>query len=728
MMVHFRSLATFCVCVFVSVSGWMAQAADLPGTGPDDGKTVVYRDTWGVPHIYAPSVEAGLYAMGWAQAEDRPEELLKNFMRAMGESARFEGPGGVRTDAVVRMFDHYGTAKRLADRIRPEVRQHLKAFVRGVNDWYLEHPDDIPAWWGNREVDEFMAVAFARLFLYGWSIDDAFDDLQRGGVAPGFDETSRASNEWAVSPSRSAAGAAILLIDPHLSWWGPSRFWEFRIHAGALHGSGFTLPGFPYVGLGHNANLAWAMTTGGPDTADVYALTLHPDDPTKYKYDDEWRELTARDITIEVRDRDPHKMTLYASHHGPIVALRGGKAYAAKTAYADCVQINEAWYELNFAKDYRGAVRAMETRQLFPQNVMVADTSGNIYYQRTGRVPVRPDGYDWTRPVDGSTSATEWQGTHPASDHVQVLNPPLGYMQNCNIPPNTMAAESPFDLEDVPFYLVTNKSYEPNQRGARAVELLHADDSVTVQEAIAYALDVHPYGVERWLKVLKDADAKFGEPHRANPDYVAGIEDLVNWDGEMRRDSAGALKYYYWRSQLIEDHGGDAIRSASRRIDFLQASLGRTPPPIELNDDEYQGALDSLDKAMAALKEDFGSLSATFGDKFRVGRDDVSWPLGGGSLSEVGMRVLRSVSYERERPDHTRWGRAGQTSTQIVVLTKPIQSWTGPPVGQSDRPESPHYRDQAEKLFSPRRLKPTWWQPAELAEHIESRHVLPKAE
>jgi acyl-homoserine lactone acylase PvdQ len=702
-----------------------AGAADLPGAGADAGKTVVYRDTWGVPHIYAPTVEAGMYAMGWTQAEDRPHELLKNFLRAVGESARFDGPKAVQTDMVSQLWDNYGTSKRYFDRNRPEIRGQIRAFVKGINDFYAEHPEDIPPWWGKRRVDEYMVVAFGRLFLYGWSIGQVFGDLRAGGIQPGFDEEQRGSNQWAVSPKRSAEGAAILCIDPHLSWWGTSRFWEFRIHAGNIHGSGVTLPGVPSIGLGHNADVAWAMTTGGPDTADVYELKLKEDDPTRYLYDGQWRALARRVVTVEVKGAGPRKITIWSSHHGPVVAMRGGKAYAARMAYTDEVQICEAWHEFNVAKDYRGAVRAMDTLQLFPQNVMVADTSGNIYYQRTGRVPRRPSGYNWSRPVDGSTSATEWKGLHPASDHVQVLNPPQGYMQNCNIPPDVMMVDSPFSPEKTLSYIYGSSGGHTNQRGARAVQLLHADSSVTIKEALSYAVDVHPYGVERWLEVLKQADAEFGEFHQSNSDYKAGIKDLLSWDCELRRDSTAALKYYYWRKQIIEDHGADAVSDAAGRVDYYLAALGKPAREVELSDDELGGAADSVVSAMSKLKADHGSLNATYGDTFRVGRDDVSWPLGGGGGQ--GLTTLRNVSYGSERSDHTRWGRGGQTSTQIIVLTKPIQSWTYVPIGQSDRPGSTHYRDQAEKIFSPRKLKPTWWLPKDLAGHVESRTVLAKA-
>jgi acyl-homoserine-lactone acylase len=367
----------------------------------------------------------------------------------------------------------------------------------------------------------------------------------------------------------------------------------------------------------------------------------------------------------------------------------------------------------------------LNLRQLFPQNVMVADSSGNIYYQRTGRVPKRPAGYDWSRPVDGSTSATEWQGLHPAADHVQVLNPSQGYMQNCNIPPDVMMKDSPFAPNKTLSYLYGSSGGYTNQRGARAVQLLQADDSVTAPEARRYALDVHPYGVERWLEVLKQAHAQFGEAYQDDEDYTVGIKDLLAWDGDLKHDSSAALKYYYWRKQLIADHGRAAVSDVARRIDYYLAALGKPAPTIELGGGELEAAAYSWAEAMIQLKEDHGSLTATYGDTFRVGRDNQSWPLGGGGGD--GLTTLRNIGYGGERPDHTRWGSRGQTSTQIIVLTKPIQSWTCPPIGQSDRPDSGHYVDQAEKLFSPRKLKPTWWLPQDLAPHIVSRKVLEQA-
>lgn len=704
----------------------------LPGAGDDAGKTVIYRDTWGVPHIYAPTASAGLYAMGWAQADDRPEQLLQNILIAIGEISTIAGPDTVQSDLRSRMWDHYGVGKAGFETLRPELREHLTSFANGMNDFYAANPESLPPWWGARRIDEGMLIAFGRLFLYNWSIDEVYGDLKRGGIEPGYEAAQRGSNQWAVSPERSANGAAILYIDPHLSWTGPSRFWALRIHAGDLHGSGVTLPGSPYVGLGHNADVAWAMTTGGPDTADVYELTLKEDDPTQYLYDGEWREMTSRDVTIQVRGIGPQEHTIWSSHHGPIIAMRDGKAYAAKMAYAESVRVNDAWFEFNFAKDYQGVVKGLATAEVFPQNVMVADTSGNIYFQRTGRVPIRSEEFDWSVPLDGSTSDTEWQGIHPTSDLLQVLNPPQGYMQNCNVPPDAMIPGGPFSLENTRPYIYGSRAYGrsrsgwTNQRGARAIQLLGSDDSVTIEEALSYAVDVHAYGIERWLNILHSAHESFGSDFGDDSNYARGIAEVTDWSGDFLADSPAALKYFYWRQQLVEDFGSEVIDEVAGRIDqWYKIVTGEEVTPALISDAEMQGAVQSFATAMDRIVEDFGSLNATYGDRFRVGRDDASWPVGGGG--SFATRTLRSVGFSGERDDHTQWGRSGQTSTQIVVMTKPIQSWWYLPLGESDRADSPHYNDLAEKAFSKRQLQPTWWLPEDLADHIESRTVLEDA-
>ncbi len=719
------SFAVVLTVVTVLTVGSAIPRGEPGARDPDAGKIVVYRDSYGIPHIFAPTMAGGLYAMGWCQAEDRLEELLKNYLRAIGEMAAAFGPDQVLNDVQSRLWRHYEIARDNYGRIQPTVRIHMEAFVRGINDYLDGHPEQVPSWWGKRKVDAYMTVAFSRHFMWGWPTGQAIAELRRAGVTPSLSVDFRSSNEMAIAPSRTAVHAPILIIDPHLSWWGEQRFWEFRIHAGELHGSGFTLPGTPYVGLGHNDHVAWAMTTGGPDTADIYILKLNPSNPMQYQYDGGWRSLTSRQVAIKVKGEDkPREMTLYDSHYGPVAARKGNQAFAAKLAYADEVRFCEAFYYFNVAKDVADFRKGLDLNQLMPQNVMVADTGGNIYYQRTGRVPIRPEGFDFSQPVDGSTSRSEWLGIHPARDLISLENPRQGYMQNCNVAPDVMMVDSPLVPEKWKSYLFNETSGRIHQRGARAVQLLQENSSVTIEQAKAIALDVACYQYQHWSDSLRLADARFGENYRGDADYASGLNEILAWNGRSESDSRGALKYYYWRQAVRASLGKSYPETSSLLTDYMEALGKPKKEHTPLSDADLRVLASALQTAMKTMRQNHGKVDVSFGDVFRVGRDDKSWPVGGGSLTEEGMATLRAIGFGQPKSDHTRWGQSGQTSTQVVVLSKTIQSWSQPPIGESDRPDSPFYSDQAEKLFSPARMKPTWYQKSDLLKHVTSRREL----
>ena len=222
--------------------------------------------------------------------------------------------------------------------------------------------------------------------------------------------------------------------------------------------------------------------------------------------------MTSRTVEVAVAgEAKAREATFWYAHHGPIVARRGDRAYAAALAYEEEIGYLESKYWFMVAEDYEGAAAALDVRQIMPQNVMIADTGGNIYYQRTGRVPIRPDGYDWSRPVDGSTSETEWLGIHPASELMSLLNPERGYMQNNNIGPDTMLVGSPLVPERYPAYLYNQPALYTHQRGAAAVSLLEAKREAggkwSEEEIVELALNRSVYQYERWVEELTRAEA-----------------------------------------------------------------------------------------------------------------------------------------------------------------------------------------------------------------------------
>ena len=305
-------------------------------------------------------------------------------------------------------------------------------------------------------------------------------------------------------------------------------------------------------------------------------------------------------------------------------------------------------------------------------------------------------------------------------------------MQNCNIPPDAMMPDSPFRLEETVDYLFSSRDHGSsldgwtNQRGARAIELLSADDSVTAEEAIAYINDVTVFGSDRWIEALRLADEAAGErlsQTRALPGRSRGSARVGSPEhrGLFRGPQVRQLASPAGRGSRS---GGERRRWRRAIDDWYAIVEAREPRPLELSAEQLRMLAESFAGAMDAIVEEHGSLDATYGDHHRVGRGDESWPVGG-SGHAPGTSTLRAMGYDREERDgHTVWGDRGQSSTQVVVMSDPPRSWIYVPLGQSDREDSPHFDDQAEKLFSRRQLKPSWWLPEDLAPHVESRTVL----
>lgn len=664
-------------------------------------QVTIYRDEWGVPHIYAQTEEAAAYGLGWVQAEDRLEQLLRNYRLAAGTMAEVFGEGWIAHDWQQRFAGHEEVSRRRYRELPAKIRAVIEAYQQGIKDNMEKHPEQVPAW--APQIEPWQVLALGRYIIFNWPMGRAWAELQRRSEA----KLPFSSNEWAVRPERTAEGCAILLIDPHIPWDNEFRFYEFRLHGGELHLSGFGPLGAPLLGLGHNRYLGWAATTGGPDTTDIYVEEVNPSNPLQYRYEGRWRNMQVRKVRINVAGKPPVEREVHYTHHGPILLREGNRAYAVKTPYLNEVGFAIQLYRMATARNLKEFQQAMAMNQFMEQNIMYADVEGNIFYVRTGRVPIRPKGYDFSKPVPGNTRATEWLGIHPMKDLVQLLNPARGYMQNCNIGPDNMLVKSPLTADKYPEYIYGARPNENNSRGRRAVQLLENTPRMTLRQAIAIALDTHADMAEQWKQALADAVAH--TPGGLSPQPVSrAIAILQGWDGYMNADSAGATLFRFWR---------EAIKRYSPPIDPESVREGKP-----LNDAQREALLKALGEAVQEVRQRYGRLEVPWGEIHRVRRGGKSWPVSGGETG--GGQTLRAVG-SRMAGDGIFYGVTGQNWTQVVLFRKgAVQSFSANPYGQSDRPDSPHYTDQAEKLFSKSRLKPTWFEREWLEGHIESTTVL----
>lgn len=706
---HFR----FRLCLVVT----LAFAASLAQAAETHEKVTIYRDGFGIPHIFASTEEGACYGMGYAQAEDRLEELLRQYRRATGTMSEAFGPSHFRHDYRQRLWQHAAISRAKYGELSEKSRSIIEAYQDGIRRYMQEHPSDVPEW--APEIQPWMCVALSRYIIWGWPEGDAGGDLRRGGIEP--DPIAyHGSNQWLVAPERTKYNAPIALIDPHLSWYGSFRFYEARLYGGELNYSGMAILGVAIPSLGHSRYCSIAMTTGGPDAADCYEEQLNPENPRQYRFDGQWRDMTVRHEVIKVKDGEElveKDVEIEYTHHGPVVARKNGKAYTLKLPYFDQVRLPDQIYGMITAENLDEMKEALSMFQLMEQNVMVGTVDGDIFYLRNARVPVRVSGYDYKHPLPGHTSETEWQGIHPLEDLVQLQNPAQGYMQNCNVSPQFMLKGSPLvpsRWKDRPYlfngyHTIENRHDNPlHQRAAMCVELLHKTDKMSVDDAISIAMSYDVYGADVWQQMLERAWQKADEEFRGRQGPAKLYRLITGWNRRCDPDSVGAIAYRYWKDEF-----GDQVRLHDR---------AGFPPPDSVTDD---GLLQNLQQAAAKLQQDFGRLEVAYGEVYRVGRRGTgeTWPVGGGSAASIA--TPRAIGFDSIEGTNKFIGRGGQTSTQVVLLTKPPKSWTVLPLGESDDPGSPHYDDQAEELFSKGKMKSTYFlDKEELLKHVTAEKVL----
>jgi len=666
-------------------SGLLAQTIDTP-----PATALITRDTWGIPHIEADSEPAAAFALGQCQAQDRLEQIFSNYRKAIGRMAEVEGSNWVDHDLVQRTWQHERVARRyLETDAPPEVIAWIEAFQDGARAWMRAHPDQIPD--NSLEMHPAYAVALGRYIVYGWQLSQVYAEL---GRVPGA-QPKLYSNQWTVAPSRTADQSAVLLIDPHLPWEGEYRFYENHVSTPDYQTCGFSVVGTPGIGLGHNAHLGWACTTGGPDTVDVYTLPRRSPNGWEYRHEGEWVAVRSEKVLIHCKQADGSTSTLSRTIHrtqiGPILYDTPETLYAARTGYDDQGGMVTQLHRMNRARTLKEFFAALSLLQFMDQNIMGADVAGNIFYVRNGRVPRRPPDFDWNRPVPGETSATAWQGFHPFEDLIRVVNPSTGTMHNCNVAPDAMSHAPLVRAEDVPSAMFHARPGDTHTRGLRATELLAQHSALTREQALAIVADTRIPLLDTWKNLWRQVAAELDKTAPA----AALHRELLLWDGHVEKSSTGATAFEHLIEALLDLGGWGKIGPENIR------SIK------ELNPDQRAILVRGLQQAAERMEKQFDSVSIPWGQTHRIVRGG-SWPVDGAGIRF--WATLRPVGYHMPSSQGIRPARSGQSHVMLVFF-KPgaVESFSVTPYGISDHPESPHYNDQTRKLFSENRLKPTWF-------------------
>jgi acyl-homoserine lactone acylase PvdQ len=392
----------------------------------------IYRDTYGVPHVYGLTDTSVVFGFLYAQAEDNFPQIEENYIRALGRASEIYGDSSVGTyggtslgdDVLTRMLEIPRLSIAEYERASPRTRELCDAVANGLNYYLAQNPQVKPRLITHFE--SWYVLALIRFKRYSDVFFDLTDiDQKELLLTPPSVAGGEQSNVWAIGPVRSATGHAMLFINPHDPFLGVSQFYEGHLHSEeGWDLSGATFFGWPFPHLGHNQYLGWSQTNNVPNVASVYEEVFDdPAHPLAYRYGSRYR--TAIEWTDEIKIKtssgfSTQKLILRKTHHGPIVAIRNGKPLAVKLAKLEEGGILDQMYEMGKARSFSEFKKAMARLALPFLNTIYADRDGNIFFVYSEAISRRSAKFDWTKPVDGSNPETEWQGYQSLDELPQV--------------------------------------------------------------------------------------------------------------------------------------------------------------------------------------------------------------------------------------------------------------------------------------------------------------------
>jgi penicillin amidase len=658
----------------------------------------IYRDTWGVPHVWAKTDAGAVFGLMYAQAEDNFWQLETDLIHAVGRAAEVDGAAGVSNDILTRAWESEKRARESYAKGTPQLRAMCDAFAAGI-EWYLDrHPEVKPRLLTKFEPWFALAGEHHGPAGTGITADErrrAFPALTGPADTGGLD-ADEGSNMWAVGPSRSASGRAMLLINPHINFFGGGQRYEAHLHSGeGLDVSGFAILSTAYIRSGHNAFLGWSHTNNYAQTADVYLETFDdPADPLSYRYGREHRKAVEWTDTIKVKTDagvETRTVTFRKTHHGPVLGMRGDKALVVQAASANGGVFVQRW-AMAKARNLREFQAAMAQRALTGSNTIYADVAGNIWYLHGNAIPRRKTQYDWSRAVDGSDPETDWKGLHSFEELPQILNPKSGYLQNCNSTffLSTDAADVP-DRSKYPAYMVP----EPDTpRAQRSRAILSGSGKFTFEQWTALGMDTK-------IGIAAEKLPALFEAYRAKPDPALAelVEMLRRWDQVARNDSVATTLFVRWEEARRAGQS-DALAALAQVKSNLETVWGKWGVAW--------GEVNRLQRVHTS-----GTL-----EPFSDGSPSVPVP---GAPSFTG--TVFTFGARSEPGQRRRYGTVGDTYVSVVEFGKRPVARSLLVNGESADPQSKHYFDQAE-LYSTGKFKPAWFTSPDIKKHVERVYSL----
>ena len=699
----------------VEVAAWEAQAQSV----------TIIRDDWGIPHIYGETDADAVFGMIYAQAEDDFNRIEVNFLNSQGRLAEAEGEDEIWRDLRMKLFIDPADMQTQYDASPQWLKDLMDAWASGLNYYLYTHPEVQPR--VLTRFEPWMALTFSegsiggdiervnlgRLEAFYGQPSNAQAVLDRepssttlamvpsGLNEPDMNEEPTGSNGIAIAPTNTSAGNALLLINPHTSF-----FFREELHMVSEQGLdayGAVTWGQFFVYQGFNENAGWMHTSSGVDNIDEFLETVVERDGTLYyRYGDEERPVTARQVTVPYKTDTgmaEREFTVYRTHHGPIVREVDG-AWVSVALMEEPMDALIQSYMRTKAQSYDEYIEVMRTHTNSSNNTVFADSEGNIAYLHSNFIPVRDTRFNYLQPVDGSDPATDWQGVHSIEETPNAVNPSVGWLQNTNNWPFSAAGPDSPRREEFPVYV--QRSGE-NARGLHAMRVLEGKTDFTLQSLIDAAFDSYLTGFEELIPALVRAYDQADASNPLKAELADQVSILRDWD--LR-----------WSVESIPTSLAIFFGEETRRLDATEREVS-------------QQLLQALSAASARLEADFGSWRTPWGDINRFQRltGDIVQPFDdAGPSTPVGFPSARWGSLAsfgaRAYPQTKKWyGTSGNSFVAVVEFGDEVRARAVTAGGLDSDPSSQHFNDQAE-LYATGDLREVYYYRADVEGHIEREY------
>lgn len=670
------------------IQGWEAQAE----------RVSIIRDDFGVPHIYGKSDADAVFGMLYAQCEDDFPRVERNYYWAIGRLAEAEGEEALYSDLRARLYMTIDEAKAHYESAPDWLKKLCQAYADGINYYLHTHPEVKP-----KVLTKF--EPWFPMFFFEGSIGGDIESVSTRGIKAfyenaeataytdaelqeKFEREPSGSNGFAISGAHTASGNAMLLINPHTSFYfrGESQV----VSEEGLNAYGATTWGQFFIYQGFNEHNGWMHTSTRVDFMDDFLETIDErDGKLQYQYGDEWRDVEVSQVTLKYKDGDEMKertFPTYRTHHGPITGKSGDKWIATKLNWEPVDALIQSFTRTK-TRNHEEFWEMMRIRRNSSNNTVYADADGTIAYYHGDFIPKRDPQFDYSKPVDGANPATDWQGMHELDEIITIVNPGNGWIQNCNSTPFTAAAEFSPKKEDYPYYMAPDAE---NFRGIHAVQVLSKAANLTIDGLIELAHDPYLPAFEKvipgLLKALESNPAKLKA-------LKGPYEVMKNWDLKTSKESvAMTLAHFYGMIYYRRGKNPERLRGIE-----LFEYFGTGSP--------YSERIAIFQEAVNEISNTFGSWELPWGEYNRFqrlsGDMDLQYDDDAPSIA-VGMTTSRwgaLAAYGARSFNGTKriYGYRGNSFVAMVEFGDKVKAKTMLAGGQSNDPNSPHFDDQAQR-------------------------------